>query len=104
MPTYTKLYNVRAGYTKSERMPRSFLYFGDAAEFCQKFLKYKNLSPKYQNILEHQDGKFVLTNKITDKNIGEMIINMDEQDSAAFREFVKVHWNCVFNERGERLA
>ena len=59
---------------------------------------------KYQNIMEHQDGKFVLTNKITDKNIGEMIINMDEQDSAAFREFVKVHWNCVFNERGERLA
>lgn len=59
---------------------------------------------KYQNILEHQDGKFVLTNKITDKNIGEMIINMDEQDSVAFREFVKVHWNCVFNERGERLA
>jgi AAA ATPase len=59
---------------------------------------------KYQNIMEYQDGKFVLTNKITDKNIGEMIINMDEQDSAAFREFVKVHWNCVFNERGEKLA
>ena len=59
---------------------------------------------KYQNIMEYQDGKFVLTNKITDKNIGEMIINMDEQDSTAFREFVKVHWNCVFNERGERLA
>ena len=59
---------------------------------------------KYQNIMEYQDGKFVLTNKITDKNIGEMIINMDEQDSAAFREFVKVHWNCVFNGRGERLA
>ena len=59
---------------------------------------------KYQNIMEYQDGKFVLTNKITDKNIGEMIINMDEQDSVAFREFVKVHWNCVFNERGERLA
>lgn len=59
---------------------------------------------KYQNIMEYQDGKFILTNKITDKNIGEMIINMDEQDSAAFREFVKVHWNCVFNERGERLA
>nr|MBB1521727.1 Flp pilus assembly complex ATPase component TadA [Clostridiales bacterium] len=27
---------------------------------------------KYQNIMEYQDGKFVLTNKITDKNIGEM--------------------------------
>ena len=68
MPTYTKLYNVRAGYTKSERMPRSFLYFGDAAEFCQKFLKYKNLSPKRQNILDNTyPFKYNLTKKIKDK-------------------------------------
>ena len=68
MPTYTKLYNVRAGYTKSERMPRSFLYFGDAAEFCQKFLKYKNLSPKRQNILDNvYPFKYNLTKKLKDK-------------------------------------
>lgn len=68
MPTHTKLYNVRAGYTKSERMPRSFLYFGDAAEFCQKFLKYKNLSPKRQNILDNTyPFKYNLTKKIKDK-------------------------------------
>ena len=68
MPTYTKLYNVRAGYTKSERMPRSFLCFGDAAEFCQKFLKYKNLSPKRQNILDNTyPFKYNLTKKIKDK-------------------------------------
>lgn len=68
LPTHTKLYNVRAGYTKSERMPRSFLYFGDAAEFCQKFLKYKNLSPKRQNILDNTyPFKYNLTKKIKDK-------------------------------------
>ena len=68
MPTYTKLYNVRAGYTKSERMPRSFLYFGDAAEFCQKFLKYKNLSLKRQNILDNvYPFKYNLTKKLKDK-------------------------------------
>ena len=59
---------MRAGYTKSERMPRSFLYFGDAAEFCQKFLKYKNLSPKRQNILDNTyPFKYNLTKKIKDK-------------------------------------
>ena len=68
MPTYTKLYNVRAGYTKSERIPRSFLYFGNAAEFCQKFLKYKNLSPKRQNILDNTyPFKYNLTKKLKDK-------------------------------------
>ena len=77
-------------------------FIGNSTEYFAKETN-KELY-KYQNIMEYQDGKFVLTNKITDKNIGEMIINMDEQDSAAFREFVKVHWNCVFNERGERLA
>ena len=68
MSTYTKLYNVRAGYTKSERIPRSFLYFGNAAEFCQKFLKYKNLSPKRQNILDNTyPFKYNLTKKLKDK-------------------------------------
>ena len=59
---------MRAGYTKSERMPRTFLYFGDAAEFCQKFLKYKNLSPKRQNILDNTyPFKYNLTKKLKDK-------------------------------------
>ena len=59
---------MRAGYTKSERMPRSFLYFGDAAEFCQKLLKYKNLSLKRQNILDNvYPFKYNLTKKLKDK-------------------------------------
>lgn len=59
---------------------------------------------KYRNILEHHDGRFVLANKITQKNISEMIINMDDQDSAEFRKFIQKHWGEVYNERGERIG
>ena len=45
-----------------------FLYFGDTAEFCQKFLKYKNLSLKRQNILDNvYPFKYNLTKKLKDK-------------------------------------
>lgn len=56
---------------------------------------------KYVNILEYQDGKYVITNKISDDNLREMIINMDESDSAAFREFVEKQWGTRLTERGE---
>lgn len=57
----------------------------------------------YKNILEYQDGKYVITNKISDTNIKEMIINMDDTDSAEFRKFVYDHWGVKFSERGERI-
>ena len=45
-----------------------FLYFGDTADFCQKFLKYKNLSLKRQNILDNvYPFKYNLTKKLKDK-------------------------------------
>ena len=59
---------------------------------------------KHVNIMEYQDGKYVITNKISDKNIGEMIINMDDADSAAFRKFVEVNWGQKFNDRGELIS
>jgi len=47
---------------------------------------------KYQNILEYHDGTYVLTNKITDKNIIEMINNMDDSDQEDFKKFVERNW------------
>ena len=38
---------------------------------------------QYKNIMEYQDGKYVLTNKISDRNLREMIINMDDADPAS---------------------
>lgn len=58
----------------------------------------------YKNILEYQDGKYVITNKITDKNLQEMIINMDDSDSALFRNFIQKHWSETLNDRGEVIV
>ncbi len=58
----------------------------------------------YQNVMEYQDGKYVITNKITDKNLQEMMINMDDTDAEAFREFVQRHWGVILNDRGEIIS
>ena len=47
---------------------------------------------KYQNILEYHDGTYVLTNKISDKNIREMLNNMDDTDAEEFVKFVERNW------------
>ena len=47
---------------------------------------------KYQNILEYHDGTYVLTNKISDRNIKEMINNMDDSDQEDFKKFVERNW------------
>ena len=56
---------------------------------------------KYVNIMEYQDGKYVITNKISDRNLQQMFINMDETDSVNFRNFVLEHWGVQLSERGE---
>ena len=44
---------------------------------------------KYRNIMEYHDGKYVLTNPISDKNIREMRINMDDSDVVDFDKFLE---------------
>ena len=51
--------------------------------------------------MEYQDGKYVITNKISDRNLQQMFINMDETDSVNFRNFVLEHWGVQLSERGE---
>ena len=46
----------------------------------------------YRNIMEYIDGKYVITNPITDQNIKDMRNNMDETDVEAFDKFVEKHW------------
>ncbi len=47
---------------------------------------------RYVNIMEYIDGEYVLTNKISDKNIREMRNNMDETDAEAFDKFIEENW------------
>lgn len=47
---------------------------------------------RYVNIMEYQDGTYVLTNPISDRNIREMRNNMDDSDVALFDSFLERVW------------
>ena len=47
---------------------------------------------KYQNVLEFIDDKYVLSNPISENNIKEMRINMNDDDQVAFDSFLERNW------------
>ncbi len=58
---------------------------------------------QYRNILEYHDGTYVLTNPITDKNIKEMLNNMDDNDAEEFKKFVKRNWGIDAHRDSEMI-
>ena len=60
----------------------------------------------YRNILEYVDGEYIITNKISDKNIREMRLNMTDADAEEFDDFVARHWGkeSVYRMEDERKA
>ena len=65
-------------------------FFENATTYFSKVTELKLY--EHRNILEYVDGGYVITNKISDKNLQEMRENMDETDVAGFDEFVERHW------------
>ena len=65
-------------------------FFQNATTYFLKVTEQKLY--EYRNILEYVDGGYVITNKISDKNLEEMRANMDETDIDGFDEFVEKHW------------
>ncbi len=65
-------------------------FFENATTYFSKVTEQKLY--EYRNILEYVDGKYVITNKISDKNLQDMRDNMDESDVGEFDEFVRKHW------------
>lgn len=47
---------------------------------------------KYRNIMEYVNDTYVLTNPISDKNISEMRINMEDTDMVNFDQFLERNW------------
>ncbi len=72
-------------------------FFDNATQFFSKTTDKKLY--EYKNILEYIDGEYVITNKISDKNIKEMRLNMTDTDAEEFDKFVEEHWGkeSVFN-------
>ena len=58
---------------------------------------------QYRNVLEYHDGRYVLTNPITDKNIKEMLNNMDDNDAEEFKKFVKKNWGIEAHRDSEMI-
>ena len=46
----------------------------------------------HRNILEYVDGEYIITNPISEENLREMRVNMDELDLEKFDKFVEKHW------------
>ena len=76
-------------------------FFQNATTYFSKATEQKLYT--YQNILEYVDGEYVITNKITDKNLQEMRMNMDESDVEEFDKFVERNWGAqICKERMEQ--
>ena len=65
-------------------------FFDNATQFFGKVTDRETY--RYVNIMEYVDDGYVLTNKISDKNLIEMRNNMDESDIEAFDNFVERNW------------
>lgn len=78
-------------YRKEKTMEGKFdKFFDNATTYFSKVTEQKLYT--YRNILEYVDGEYVLTNKISDKNLYEMRMNMDESDVEEFDKFVEKYW------------
>ena len=85
---------------KEKTLEGKFEKFADNA--TRYFTKQTNKEIfAYRNIMEYQDGGYVLTNRITDANLRGMVTNMDDNDSEGFRDFVYKQWGIKLNDRGE---
>ena len=74
-------------------------FFDNATHYFEKVTDRKLYT--YRNILEYVDGEYVITNPITETNLREMRLNMDESDAEAFDRFVERHWG---NQRKETVT
>ena len=70
-------------------------FFDNATHYFTKTTDKKLYT--YRNILEYHDGEYVITNKITDHNIQEMRLNMDDKDLVEFDKFIEDHWGVTLS-------
>ena len=54
------------------------------------------------NIIEFEDGHYVVKNKISDENIALMRENMSEEDQVAFDEFLREYFGNIGNQTNNR--
>lgn len=68
-------------------------FFDNATYYFQKVTDRQLYT--YRNILEYVDGKYLITNPISDENLRGMRENMDTSDLEKFDSFVQKHWKIA---------
>jgi pilus assembly protein CpaF len=68
-------------------------FMDNATNYFQNVTDRQNY--KYVNIMEFRGDGYVLTNKISDKNIEEMKNNMDDEDAEEFEKFIQKYWGNI---------
>ena len=66
-------------------------FFDNATHYFEKITDRQLYT--YRNILEYVDGEYIITNPITEENLREMRLNMDDTDLENFDKFVERHWS-----------
>ncbi len=65
-------------------------FFDNATRYFEKVTDKQLYT--YRNILEYVDGEYIITNPITEYNIREMRMNMNDNDLEKFDKFIEKHW------------
>lgn len=65
-------------------------FFDNATHYFEKITDRQLYT--YRNILEYVDGEYIITNPISEANLREMRLNMDETDAENFDKFIERHW------------
>ncbi len=76
-------------------------FFDNATHYFEKITDRKLYT--YRNILEYVDGEYIITNPITEDNIKEMRLNMDEVDMENFDKFIERHWGNIYKKANYTL-
>jgi len=71
-------------------------FFDNATHYFEKITDRQLYT--HRNILEYVDGEYIITNPITDTNLREMRLNMDDTDAEKFDKFVARHWGNKFEQ------
>ena len=76
-------------------------FFDNATRYFQKVTDKQLYT--YRNIMEYIDGKYVITNPISDENLRQMKENMDDTDAENFEKFIEKHWKKTVNKEKEAV-
>ena len=77
-------------------------FFDNATQYFRKITDAKLY--EHRNVLEYVNGEYVITNKISEKNLREMRDNMDETDQEAFDRFVAQYWGGYEDKEEETVT